>query len=898
MQNHSEHSKGSLELDSSGYWVTAHGGRIAPDVNLERISTDAVIKGNSLIEGGDSLIEGGAVIDDSYCRNVFVADGAHLADCSVESTGHPHSHQCDAAGRYLARGSAARVEAGALIDRCQVVDSMIGPGSRVVNSTLLNCGIGPDNSVDTAKMTLVHTERSVRVDGPTEISEAWLGRKTHIHRQGYFEGVFSNDFLVLDYDEQSGRMSVKEIIDIPHVSGYGTNTINSTNSGRLLPQPDSVMRSFGRPVGLWHDPLLSHEPILLGPCSWVCSWTKVIGASSRPYAEPLETVTDDLHTYLMPFAAAGYGGMSTTALVPPGQKSNGYGNKLRSGAWTFTHCPDAVINMVHRLYEALEDDEKRKADIVAEASLNNALCLLRHQADQLGFDMSKPRELQRGSKAKWLWDCRNLLDAHVRAGIWRFQSGRPIGGWQHHHGKWQHEALTDIRRLAPLCDDPFDLTEADLLAEPADPDIRRVSLESPLQDDDFRETTASTIQPDNQPETATPTGNDESPGQTGLTPGAVDPTARIHDAAVIDRTARIGAGVTVAENCYVGPGTVLDGKTIVGPGTWLFRTVLRDATVGSSSRLCRCMVCGTSQRNAGIGDDARLTGCKVIASDIGSRTAAIGARVVDSIVVADTTLDMFAVLENVHATKPVIIGGRMTDCRIDTVLMSMHTAGEVSGLIAEPVRIDIDASQMTIPAIPMLGGGCQIQGRGVGENAVVMEAAFIGSNAIVKAGSYIGFGSFVLDKLNSDEGLLPFTVSRQAGPATDEIGGVLTRFANIVITHIINWTFQAMPAGENSNIVQLINGGIRRGMAAIEAELARRQDNQPWNDTSDFARYKSLPHYTDQQLREGLARYKECLELGQWELAIDDGNLVFTNARGHWCEKGGSVRWCKDSQSE
>ena len=97
----------------------------------------------------------------------------------------------------------------------QVTNASVGEGSRVATSVLVNCGVGPENEIRQAKMTLVHTERAVQVTGPTEVSEAWLGWGCHISQRGYFEWVFSNDFLVLDFDEESGQLSVREVWEIP-----------------------------------------------------------------------------------------------------------------------------------------------------------------------------------------------------------------------------------------------------------------------------------------------------------------------------------------------------------------------------------------------------------------------------------------------------------------------------------------------------------------------------------------------------------------------------------------------------------------------------------------------------------------------------------------------------------
>ncbi|MBW2049357.1 MAG: hypothetical protein JRJ09_12645 [Deltaproteobacteria bacterium] len=852
------------DVDENGHIVTVHGGRIAGDVDPSNISGDAIIRGNCLLEGARTRVGSQTVIEDSYCKDTVIREGSVVRDSILIMSGQPESHQCDAAGRYIVRGTDVEVQSGVRIEHCHITDARVSAGSILTNSTLGNCDIGPGNEIDTARMILVHTEKQVRIDGPTEVSEAWLGRKTHIDRQGYFEGVFSDEFPVLDYDERSGELSVREILHIPHVSRYGTNTINSTNSGRVLSQPDGIMRDFGPQIGLWCDPLLSHEPILLGPLCWVSNWTKVIGKSTEAYKDPLETVLDRVHTYLMPFSVAGFGGESTFGLVMPGEKSTGYGNKQRSGAWSFTHCPDGVMRMVCRLREALDEDEKHKADVVVKASLANALCLLKYQARQLHIDLDRPRDQQRGSQAKWFCDTNRLLEAHIDSGMWVFKDGSPVG-WTQQGQKWHHAKLDEIRSSGFSSDGKLDVSEDDLLTESSEGVFREVYLENALRPDELAQTT--------------------------VTAGSIHHSAEIHPSAVIDQSARIGPEVRVGPDAYIGPGTVLEGRTVIGAGSRLFRAILRNTETGRDVRLVRCLATGTVQEQCVIGSNAKLTGCKILSCEIGDHSTGVDAKVVNSTLATKTTMSAFAVADNVRSTRPTIIGGAMTDCRINTVLMSMHSAGRVSGMVAEPVTVEVDGGSVEIPAVPMLGGGCQIHGKGTGSEAVVIEGAFVGSNAIIEASSFVGLGSFVLGRLGPNEGLLPFTISSRHGPQTDEIGAVLTKLSNLVITHMIGWTYQALHGEEAANVVHLVRGGIKQGISAIDYELHRREKGLRPGENQDFAKYKSLPLYSEEQLRRGLRTYQRSLRQGCWELVFDGKNLAFASTKGFWAEKQGHVCW-------
>ena len=853
-----------LEVDSNGFVTTIDGGRISPDVNPQNISHDAVIKANTLLEGPKTSVKANAVIENSFCRNVIVETNCHILDSVLISTGKPQSHNCDAAGKYKVESSDVCIRQNTKIHHSHLIDSGIDAHGTVESSTLTSCQIGPENRIKQAKVYLTHTERKVAIDGPTEVSEAWLGRNVHIDRQGYFEGVFSNEFIVLDFIEKTGKLEVKEILDIPHVSLYGTNTINSANSGRLLPQQDEIMKDFGRQVKLWYDPLLSHEPTCMGPCCWVCPWTKVIGESSKIYTDSQEATEDRLFTYLLPFSVSGYKGQSITSMVFPGEGNDGLSHKQRKGAWAFTHCPDAIINMVARLYDALEADEKQKADIVVMASLKNALCLLKYWACELGMDLSKPRDQQRGGRGKWFWDYKTLLEAHINSRIWRFEKGKPIG-WTKKDSKWYHSTLEDIRKMQLKGDENLNLSEDDLMAEPDENIFQKINLQNALT-----------------PEQLNDSAKDEA---------YIDSSAWIHPSAIIDPNAWVGPDVQIGKNTYIGPGSVLQGKTKVGDGSSLFRAVLDNVTTGKNVQLKRCILNGFKEELCILENDIELIGCFIQSSKIADNTTGVDARIVDSQLAADTTLSMFANLRNTIATKPMIAGTQIFDCRINTTMMTMHSAGFVKGVAAEPVTVKIDGNTHEIPAIPMIGGGCQIHGESAEACSVAIEGAFIGSNAILEPGCFVAIGSFILGILNSDEGLLPFTISVQPGPERDEIGGVLTRFSNIIITHIISWTYQSLPKEKVNDIVYLINGSIDNGINAIEYELDRRHNNLPWDPKGKFSKYKSLPLYKLGQFKQGLAIYTESREKGCWDLDFDRQNLKFANSKGYWSQRGGHVRW-------
>jgi hypothetical protein len=193
-----------------------------------------------------------------------------------------------------------------------------------------------------------------------------------------------------------------------------------------------------------------------------------------------------------------------------------------------------------------------------------------------------------------------------------------------------------------------------------------------------------------------------------------------------------------------------------------------------------------------------------------------------------------------------------------------------------------------VPAIPMLGGGSLI--RGTADRPVTMQGCFIGSNAVIEAGTYVGFGCFILGTLGPAAGLLPFTLSTGGGPERHQLGGVLTQMPSTVITHFINWTFQAVGPEGAAGVAEVARQSIEEGARAVGWELARRGGNAPVG--RDYgARYRSLADYADDQLAAGLESFRRALDSGAWEIAFEGAELRFSSPKGRWLERGGSALW-------
>jgi carbonic anhydrase/acetyltransferase-like protein (isoleucine patch superfamily) len=807
-------------------------GCLGPGIDRAKIHPDAEIRGASYLTGAGTSVAAGAVVRDSRLHDVAVGPGAAVLDSIVRSEGHAHVHRCDAAGRVIVRGADRPViGAGARVEGCTLIRTSLGERTVVRDSWATDAILGPDNRVLESKLVMMNSAAQVTVKGPTEISEAFLGHGATIDRRGYLEGNFSNLFRKLRFDESAKRLRVVETVELPHLSRYGLNTINSTNSGRLLPLPGGVLHGFGDYEGLWSDRLLSHEQIELGPCCWVAPWTKVVGQSAAAHHDDEELVNDPLMTYMMPFSIAGYGGESTAGLVMPGELSNGIGYKKRRGAWVFTYAPDLVIRMVRRLYAALPDGRKAVADTIVRDAIRTAIEIVKAMAAAHRVDFGADE--QRRGWPNWIAGSAALLRAHLENDLWIFTDGEPVE-WRLENGRWTHPRFAAIEALAPdALENQVD--EETVFAEEG----RGVALQPALP--------------------------------TGAINGSGGP-------------AQAAAGAEIAPDAFIGPGCRIAADCRIGSGARLWNAVLENSTVGAGSLVERSVL-----KDTRVGARNTVRSCRMHGTALGDDSTADYAAVAESHLAAQTTISAFADLAGVRASFGTILGGAFSHTSIDVYLMAMHLAGAVGHLEAIPVAVETEGRQVLVPAIPMIGGGAVV--RGSAERPVTMQCAFIGSNALVEEGCHVGFGSFVLGTLGPGEGLLPFTVSLGGGPKYQQIGAVLMNMANVIMTHFINWTYQAVGPRGASAVALMVRRGIEEGLRAVEWEIERRGRKAAEDPNPRFSRYRNLTLYTDDQLRAGLKCYRRALASGAWDLEAREGRVCFTAENGRWTERSGMAFW-------
>ena len=224
------------------------------------------------------------------------------------------------------------------------------------------------------------------------------------------------------------------------------NTINSTNSGNVLPQPEDRLSSFGKINGLWSDTILSHEPILLSPCCWVSGWTKVVGKSMKVHSSATDLIEDSLATYLMPFSASGVHGNSVMGQVMIGELNNSYSYKQRTPLWTFAYACGEIIDMIRSMYAIVKDE--KLIDNLVIISLENALALTYLYASERNIDLDAYTEKSGKGWRGWLASSRDLIEKHLASGLWHFESGEPVN-WKRENDRWVPKNKELLLRIAP-----------------------------------------------------------------------------------------------------------------------------------------------------------------------------------------------------------------------------------------------------------------------------------------------------------------------------------------------------------------------------------------------------------------------------------------------------------------
>ncbi|HMB00804.1 MAG TPA: hypothetical protein VKS21_07440 [Spirochaetota bacterium] len=809
------------------------------EVKKINIDKHAVFQGNTQIKGTATRIGAGALIKNSYLKNIIVKPGAKIVDSVITNNIEKknNSEAVSAGKSFLSRWNGVSPTIPTIGEKASVFSSTLENSSVDVcskcnNSSLYNCSIGSENKIADLYGNSVYSLNNVTISGPTEVCGAWLGHHTLIDKIGFYEGIFANDFYILEYDHFKKDLLVKEILDIPHLSKYGMNTIISSNSGKILPQPDNKFKSFGKHKHLWYDNLLSHEPVMLGPCAVVAGWTKVIGKSAVRHKNATEFIKDNLATYIMPFSVSALTSDAVKAQIISGELNNGSNYRNRYPGWIFTASPAFIMETVKKLTLIMNNQEI--ADNIIKLTLKNILAILQYQAAN-----ANKRFKERQGWKDWYLSAIKTIKEQLTSGRWNFKNGIPLN-WQKRQNKWFPDAAVFSNKYTEkMLHDQYSIT--DLLK----------CNQQPLQ------------------------------RETGIKKKLLAPTTR---QTYISRQARISA------NAHIGPGVQIKGKSVIEDNVYLYRAIIDNSTIKKNCRVWRSVI-----KKSTVDKNTILKAVHMDKGKIGSDSKAVSAQILNSSISRRTTIYPFAKIFNSTLKHPSIIGSTLTNVIVNTIFMSYHMPGQVENLRVIPAQLEWKGKKVYVKAVPMLGGGLRITGRL--QKPVITECAFIGSNTVIENGAYIGFGAFVLGRLTEAEGLLPFTISTSSGSEKDQIGGVVSRLANIVITHFINWTYQANNISDAEKTGKLITAKLKEGKNAVLWAQQLRKSGQNWDTQSCYAKYKSLKLYTDQQLLSGLTVYNEALSDDRWQMRLINNQLSFCSRTGFWHVTNGTAKWQKNYKS-
>ena len=99
----------------------------------------------------------------------------------------------------------------------------------------------------------------------------------------------------------------------------------------------------------------------------------------------------------------------------------------------------------------------------------------------------------------------------------------------------------------------------------------------------------------------------------------------------------------------------------------------------------------------------------------------------------------------------------------------------------------------------------------------------------------------------------------------------------------------ALGADRANDVGRMVNAMLEEGVRAVEWALACRV-SLSYDESSPYAKYRSLKEYSEPQLLAGLKAYRTALDDGRWSMSFVDGELRFTSD-GAWGVSGGAARW-------
>lgn len=824
--------KGITELDlkqrlgivseTENYYITQDGGKIGKEVDLKNLHPSCKISSGSMVVGKDTVIEEGVVISNhSYVKNAKIGvnsavDASYLDDVVVEegvkiSTSVLSTIPEKAKWAY-SEGSQYKVSCERTVvgwnvkisSQSEIINTYIGADSVITASVLLHNEIGAGNEITDAKVNLVHTEKQVKIKGPTEVSESWIGRGMEIIRPAYVEGIFPNKVLAADIDPD-GRFFYTILDGIPNVTTIGAHAIFSGYAGTMIPPEDGyVTHITGKEKS-------EHGTPIVKPSCVIAPDTRFIGLSGHPdLANPEHVLSGNL-THAMPFSIIGFEGTEAWGQFLPGELRKGLSERQSIGVWAFTYSPDTIIRLMDNMAHKLNADELHVLDGFPETMLRTgkAIAVLKLQ-EVSKLLTKKPNDVKLKERQETLQDAIRQYEEHLakisgnQGGAWEYKNGNFVSRWRYDIAQKQYfNDRIDLAKLSGNQASYKQVMEADILS------ATRLT---------FRE--------------------------------EVQPV--IKEAVLTVRTSqpRIEEGVQVDPSAFIGPGVVLSGNTKIGPNAVLWRTNVHNGIVQSGARLLNTIVEGESTPPSVIGEDARVSDSHISNSVLLKGVTAIYSLVEGSIINEGTELEPFAIVKNCGKDGiSGIVGSVLIASNTTEGTTNHHMSSRVYRAQMPLISFTRAGNVYTIPNITNIGGGAVI-GRPNAEKDVVLESAFVASNTVVEEGARVGFCSFVKNRVASDELLLPFTFKRDAGYQNDIIGGVLDDMPGMVFRHLLSKTMAKASEDQRPQVDYVIEAKIQEALMEVERMLKGEVPTK----------------YTRDQLIDGAARFRKNLD-GRWRMA-------------------------------
>ncbi|MBI3318115.1 MAG: hypothetical protein HYZ90_03085 [Candidatus Omnitrophica bacterium] len=831
----------------NGFARTGQGGYVAVnvsplyDVDLGRISRETVITQGSLVlgplteTGPGARVEGSLVLNSAIRRNAVVTDSVVR---TLEAEQERGGWDPGMFGHLLPPVHLTEVGPGAVVLRSDLVnvrvDSMEEKVGRtgVIDSFLKNSEVGKGNHLRRAKMTLVHTEPLVTVEGPVgvpvELAESWVGWGMRFQHRSYNEATMPNQLVWAEL--VNGKVKTHVVEDFPFVGVVGHDTIMASYDGTMKAKEPVLTRITGNEPSI-HAWIAAQSGFIAG------GPVTAIGLKHGEVASAEDLLSDPNLTLLMPFAhlKGQVWGRSF-----PGSLQTDLSRLSQRPLALFKDHEEAVWGLVREAWEKAKayvelkgaeqnwtrsDKEKalnRYAEEIAQWPVRALKTAAALAAAELRQEMEKPEEKRRQELISLYEDTIQSARGPLEVGWWQIPLDQARERLERITARYE-----DAERLAASSDEAevLDLWQARPLWREEDEQFLRDGV--PL------------------------TGVERS--------AEVDPTALLLGSAVTGKS-EIGRGVIAVGSfvSYTHVAGLSEEAYQQGRRMILWRSRVAHTEVGEGTTLSMVVAEGSS---IGKGSDVRIS--RLETSALGPRSWGTQA-VLESTEMGDRAeVEAFTRLANTEAGRHVIVGGIGEDNVLGDGFTWHHTGAMAFGLSARDMVIP--GTSARVANTSNLSDGARAGLPGGGPKQVIFEGPVMvaaNSRLLLPGGKgfplVIGPYAFVKGVTPAYTDIAPFQFYDGAKPEElqfvfDKIPGMLFR---------LGLSKQLKETQENN----------KEALAEAIARVLERGVN-------------SFPGHIREGWGEALQkRYAAELASGNWDLQYDPQtkSLGFTRVEWRW----------------